>query len=127
MSGARIHFLLLALFTLASGCASSPETAPASLPDVSLTEPEFPENPAILQAEDDLQHARIQGAEWMVIESSMGNIPVSLAAILARAQEHQQNGNQADATRLAQKVSTFARLGIDQALQQANAKPFYPQ
>ncbi len=120
----RLIFLVLGL--LVAGCASSPEKLLTDQQS-DLAGSEIAENPAILQAEDDLQHARAQRAEWMVVESAISSHPVSLGEILDLARKKQQNGDQAGATLLAQKVSRFARLGISQALQQANAKPFYPQ
>jgi hypothetical protein len=127
MPGASKPLSCLVLGLLLTGCASSPGPKLSTDQQSALTESAATENPAIQEAEDDLQHARIQRAEWMVIESAISTHPVSLGEILDLAREKQRNGDQNGATLLAQKVSRFARLGIDQALQQANAKPFYPQ
>ncbi len=88
---------------------------------------EIKENLAIVQATSDLEQARSMNAEWMVREESIHHHPVTLGQILERAQIAHEEGNDAEAIRLARIVSKFARLGLEQAREQATAAPFYPQ
>ena len=89
--------------------------------------PEIPSNPDITMAEANLERARLQLAEWTVLDTRSAGRRVPLSDLLELARQEQKNGNYPEASRLAKKVSRFALLGLQQALQQANARPYYPQ
>ncbi len=63
----------------------------------------------------------------MVLEPRVDPLPVTLTTILARAEAAQASGDVILATDLADKVSRFARLGLEQAASQEGAAPYYPQ
>ena len=85
------------------------------------------ENLAIVQATADLEQAQSMNAEWMVREKSIHPHPVTLGQILEQAQTAHLEGNETEAIRLARIVSKFSRLGVEQAIEQATAAPYYPQ
>jgi uncharacterized protein YceK len=118
----RKLLICIAIAAILSGCASRPDQE---------QEPEQPaeveENLAIVQATADLEQARSLNAEWMVREESIHPHPVTLGQILEQAQMAQLEGHETEAIRLARIVSKFARLGVEQALEQATATPYYPQ
>lgn len=117
--------LLLILMLLLQACASVPEpVVPATSQSV---DSEIPENQDLVEAELALGQAKSQLAEWMVMESSISRHPVTLTNILRQASALQKEGKYAEASRLAHKVIQFARLGLQQILEQGNALPFYPQ
>ena len=117
----RHFFLYLSVIVLLlSGCATAPEKEPIAPPPV-------PQNPAILQAEIDLEKARSLEAEWNVRLNPGDAKTISLGQILSLAKQAQENGEIDRATKLAQQVIQFARLGTNQAVQQRNANPYYPQ
>jgi len=117
----RPHILVFAiLITGLVGCATNQEE--------SAIEPDpVPENTAILQAEIDLNTAQSLVAEWRIRLEANAHNTVNLSQILIMAQEEQAAGNTELATKLAQTVSRFAQLGIDQATAQKSAQPYYPQ
>lgn len=118
----RKLLICLAIAAIFSGCASQPE------PEQEPEQPaEIKENLAIVQAKVDLEQARSMNAEWMVREKSIHPDPVTLGQILEQAQIAHLDGHETEAIRLARIVSKFARLGVEQALEQAAAAPYYPQ
>ncbi len=117
----RPKFLLFSMvILLVAGCATAPKEEPAAPPPI-------PENPAILQAELDLEQAKNLNAEWIVRLNPGDESAQSLSKILDMAKQAQESGETDRATELAQKVIQFARLGINQATEQENAAPYYPQ
>lgn len=117
----RSHFLVLAILVFGlAGCAtnqkeSSNEPAP------------IPENPAILQAEIDLNTAQRLVGEWRIRLRKNDPNTLNLSQILVMAQQEQAAGNIELATSLAQTVTRFAQLGINQANAEKAAQPYYPQ
>ncbi|MGB5706773.1 MAG: hypothetical protein WBM41_08060 [Arenicellales bacterium] len=114
----------MAIALTIAGCASQP--TPSSDTDGGQLG-EIEQNLAILQAQADLDQARSLNAEWMVREETVHHNPVTLGEILTRAQQAHQDGDEAEAIRLARIVSRFARLGLEQTKAQSNASPYYPQ
>ena len=117
--------LALYLFSimLVTGCTSKPELAE----EESTKVVQITDNEDILQAETDLEQARQRHSEWMVREPALKHEPLPLGSILEYAKEKQAAGDTLEASRLAKKVSRFAHLGLEQALRQQQARPFYPQ
>lgn len=111
----------LALIVLLAGCVGT--TPPGGAPAVAT----ISANPEIVAAQATLERAQLQLAEWTVIETTIAEYPLPLSTLLKVAREKQRSGDYFEASRLAKKVSRFARLGLQQALQQANARPYYPQ
>ncbi|MEA3291197.1 MAG: hypothetical protein U9Q71_02665 [Pseudomonadota bacterium] len=82
---------------------------------------------AIAQAEQALAMAKEKDGIWMALDKSTGKKAVNLPKLLDAAKKAQQDGNAAEAARIAEKVSAFAELGIAQADSQPDAAPFYLQ
>jgi hypothetical protein len=115
--------LCLTAVLLVAGCASKPDPVEQTPSEVV----QVPDNPAILQAEANLEQAQLMHSEWMVREPSLDHRPLTLGQILGYARQKQEAGDTIEATRLANIVSKFARLGLQQAQWQRQAQPFYPQ
>jgi PBP1b-binding outer membrane lipoprotein LpoB len=115
--------LCLTTVLLIIGCASKPDPSENTPSEVV----QVPDNQAILQAETDLEQARGMLSEWMVREPSLDDQPLTLGQILGYARQKQEAGDVTEATRLANLVSKFSRLGLRQAQWQKEAGPFYPQ
>ena len=88
---------------------------------------EIPANPAIDQAQSELERVKSMGSEWFVRLPDIGANPISLSGIMALALMFHKNGEAEKATEYAQIVSKFSQLVITQAHQQSDAQPFYPQ
>jgi hypothetical protein len=63
----------------------------------------------------------------MVLESEIDELPVTLGRLLREAEAAEAVGDSTRATELAEKVSRFARLALEQAAAQSDAGPYYPQ
>lgn len=113
---------ILLTLTLA-GCVSVPE--PKTEPPADTVEPV--ENPAIVIARADLEAARALQAEWLVLEPRIAPLPVTLGEILAQAEAAHARGDSTLADSLAARVSRLSRLGRQQAMEQQEAAPFFPQ
>ena len=119
---ARRTIIIIAIILL-QACISSPEPAPEILPETT----QVPDNTDILQAEVDLERARLAFAEWSVRELSIQPLPMTLGEILEVARSKQESGDIMEASRLALKVSKFSQLGLKQALKHQQSRPHYPQ
>lgn len=103
--GLKTWFIVCSL-TLA-GCASAPDQS---------------DNPPSAQAAIDaaakvLAEAESLDSVWVVWDQGMpasGDAP-TLNQILEAARKKQESGDIAEATRMAEKVALFARLGVEQA------------
>lgn len=82
---------------------------------------------AISQAEKDLALAKEKDGVWMIIDKATGKTAVPLPKMLEAARKAAESGNAAEAARIAEKVSTFARLGIAQMEGQPDPKPLFPE
>ncbi len=107
--------LIFCTAVLATGCTTANNDQSTSNSD----------NPAIAQAEMDLMQAKKMKAEWRMLDKAIGKTAQDLSKALKKAKEIQAAGNVAEATRLAEKISDYARMGIAQAEQQKNAKPSF--
>jgi hypothetical protein len=80
---------------------------------------------AVGQAETDLKAAKSAGAVWRLIDPATGGKAVGLAKLLETAKAKLEANDEAEAARLAQRISWAAMKGIVQAEQQKGAKPTY--
>ena len=111
--------LALALTLLLAGCATTrDEPAEDALP---------PQNPALEQARKDVKLVQGKRAEWRVIDHAAGDKVRNLSTLLDIAQQKQMAGEAEEATRLANLISEYAGLALDQANSQKYASPYYPQ
>lgn len=80
---------------------------------------------AITQAEADLKAAQKAGAEWRVLDPATGGAAVPLSKLVKTAKAKLEGGDEAEAIRIAQKVSWASKTGIAQAQAQQGAAPYY--
>ena len=80
---------------------------------------------AVGQAEADLKAAKSAGAVWRLVDPATGGKAVGLGKLLKTAKAKLEANDEAEATRLALRISWAAQTGIVQAEQQKGAKPTY--
>ena len=79
----------------------------------------------IAQAGADLKAAKAAKGEWRILDSATGGGAVPISKALKAAQKLLDEGDAAEAYRLAQRVSESAKLGVAQSAEQASAAPSY--
>ena len=79
----------------------------------------------IAQAKADADAAKAASGVWRLLDSATGGSAVPLGKMIKVAEASLEAGDNAEAYRLAQRVSESARLGIEQSISQANAAPYY--
>ena len=79
----------------------------------------------IAQAKADADAAKAASGVWRLLDSATGGSAVPLGKMIKAAEASLEAGDNAEAYRLAQRVSESARLGIEQSISQANAAPYY--
>tara|TARA_Y100000588_G_C14036670_1_gene831030 strand:+ start:398 stop:733 length:336 start_codon:yes stop_codon:yes gene_type:complete len=79
----------------------------------------------ITQAEQDLKSAAQFGAVWRLVDKATGPGAIGIDKLLKLAKKKLDEGQDNEAKRLATRVSWAAQLGINQANEQKQAKPFY--
>ena len=79
----------------------------------------------ITQAEQDLKSAAQSGAVWRLVDKATGAGAVGIDKLLKLAKKKLDEGQDDEAKRLASRVSWAAQLGISQANNQKQAKPYY--
>ena len=79
----------------------------------------------IAQAGVDLKSAKAAKGEWRILDSATGGSAVPISKALKVAQKLLDEGDAAEAYRLAQRVSESAQLGAAQSAEQASAAPSY--
>ncbi len=79
----------------------------------------------IAQAGADLKSAKAAKGEWRILDSAIGGSAVPISKALKVAQKLLDEGDPAEAYRLAQRVSESAQLGVAQSAEQASAAPSY--
>ena len=79
----------------------------------------------ITQAEQDLKFAAQSSAVWRLVDKATGSGSVGIDKLLKLAKKKLDQGQNDEAKRLATRVSWAAQLGINQANEQKQAKPFY--
>ena len=80
---------------------------------------------AISQAEADLKAAQTSGAVWRLVDPATGGKAVPLQKLIKTAKTKLEAGDEAEAIRIASKVSWAADMGLSQAKDQETAKPYY--
>ena len=80
---------------------------------------------AIIQAEKDLKSAAQSDAIWRLVDKATGSGAIGIDKLLKLAKKKLDKGQVDEAKRLATRVSWAAQLGITQANEQKQAKPFY--
>ncbi|MBT3707290.1 MAG: hypothetical protein HOG18_10535 [Proteobacteria bacterium] len=80
---------------------------------------------AISQAETDLKTAQASGAVWRLVDPATGGKAVPLQKLIKTAKTKLEAGDEAEAIRIAEKVSWAADMGLSQAQDQVTAKPYY--
>ena len=81
---------------------------------------------AIADAEKELKAAQKMVAEWKLIDKSTGGRAQNISKLLKVAKEAKAAGNDAEAARIAGRVKEAAMLAQQQAKDQANAMPHFP-
>lgn len=81
---------------------------------------------AIAEAEKELKAAQKMVAEWKLIDKSTGGRAQDISKLLKVAKEAKAAGNDAEAARIAGRVKEAAMMAQQQAKDQANAMPHYP-
>ena len=79
----------------------------------------------ITQAQHDLKSAAKSGAVWRLVDEATGSGAIGIDKLLKLAQKKLDAGQENEAKRLAKRVSWAALLGINQANEQKQAKPYY--
>ncbi|MDG1192621.1 MAG: LysM peptidoglycan-binding domain-containing protein [Arenicellales bacterium] len=79
----------------------------------------------IAQAKTDADAAKAASSVWRLLDSATGGSAVPLTKMIKAAEASLEAGDNAEAYRLAHRVSEAARLGIEQSISQANAGPYY--
>ncbi|MBT6071713.1 MAG: hypothetical protein HOH09_11715 [Proteobacteria bacterium] len=79
----------------------------------------------IAQAKTDADAAKAVKSVWRLLDKATGGKAVPLGKVIKAAEASLEAGDNAEAYRLAHRVSESARLGIEQSISQANAAPYY--
>ena len=79
----------------------------------------------IAQAEADLAAAQQAGAVWRLLDPATGGAAVPLGKLLKTAKAKLEANEEAEAIRIAEKISWAAHAGIAQSEAQKSAAPFY--
>jgi hypothetical protein len=82
---------------------------------------------AIAMAEKELKAVKKAGHEWQLIDKATGGSSQPLSKLLDAAKKARDNGDNAEAIRIANRVTENAKLGLQQAKGQAKAGPHYPK
>ena len=80
---------------------------------------------AIAQAEADLAAAQQASAVWRLLDPATGGAAVPLGKLLKMAKAKLEANEEAEAIRIAEKISWAAHAGIAQSEAQKSAAPFY--
>lgn len=80
---------------------------------------------AIAQAEADLAAAQQASAVWRLLDPATGGAAVPLGKLLKTAKAKLEANEEAEAIRIAEKISWAAHAGIAQSEAQKSAAPFY--
>jgi len=79
----------------------------------------------IAQAEADLAAAQQASAVWRLLDPATGGAAVPLGKLLKTAKAKLEANEEAEAIRIAEKISWAAHAGIAQSEAQKSAAPFY--
>ena len=79
----------------------------------------------IAQAEADLAAAQQASAVWRLLDPTTGGAAVPLGKLLKTAKAKLEANEEAEAIRIAEKISWAAHAGIAQSEAQKSAAPFY--
>ncbi len=111
-----------------AGCASteSKEATKSSSMSASKTSMSAADK-AIAAAEKEVAAVKKAGHEWKLIDKSTGRNSAPLSKMLAAAKKARDAGNEAEAIRIANRVAENAKLGLQQAKEQAKAGPHFPK
>jgi murein lipoprotein len=82
---------------------------------------------AIAMAEKELKAVKKAGHEWQLIDKATGGSSKPLSKLLDAAKKARDKGDNAEAIRIANRVTENAKLGLEQAKGQAKAGPHYPK
>lgn len=80
---------------------------------------------AIAQAEADLAAAQQASAVWRLLDPATGGAAVPLGKLLKTAKAKLEANEEAEAIRIAEKISWAAHAGIAQSEAQKSAAPFF--
>ncbi len=114
-----VIFIVIALL---AGCGAVPDASNAAVKAAPKQQ-----NKWLRQAEADTTMAIRRGAEWRVRDRVTAGKAVNLRTLLEIAQQMQQDGEIVEATRLAIKISRIVAIALQQADDNMNALPDYPQ
>ncbi len=109
----RLSHFLMVLFIVVVSLPYSPLYADSSAAET------------IIQAENDLKSAAQSSAVWRLVDKATGSGAVGIDKLLKLAKKKLDEGQDDEAKRLATRVSWAAHLGITQANDQKQAKPYY--
>ena len=80
---------------------------------------------AVAQAEVDLAAAQQASAVWRLLDPATGGAAVPLGKLLKTAKAKLEANEEAEAIRIAEKISWAAHAGIAQSEAQKSAAPFF--
>ena len=72
-----------------------------------------------------IKAAQTSGALWRLVDPATGGKAVPLQKLIKTAKTKLEAGDEAEAIRIANKVSWAADMGLSQAKDQETAKPYY--
>ncbi len=116
----NIYFKVLTLLAVVAlySCASVQAGSAAQTPQGKADQ-------AIAMAEKELAAAQKAGHVWRLIDKSTGGKSQNLAKLLDAAKKARDKGDMNEAIRIAERVASAAKLGQQQAAEQADAKPVF--
>jgi hypothetical protein len=120
--------LALGMAVAVVGCIIQPVARPPSAPAAAVPAGPSPAaRAAIAEAEKALADVKMAGHEWRLIDKATGPDSETLTKLLDKAKELGGKGENDEAIRVARRVKDAAALGLQQAADSVNAKPFYPK
>lgn len=123
MNKALIALTATALLGLAGCAGMEAKQETKSAPAAAMTDADK----AITMAEKELAAAKKAGHEWQLIDKATGGSSKPLSDLLEAAKKARDKGDSTEAIRIANRVAENARLGQQQAKEQANVAPYYPK
>lgn len=82
---------------------------------------------ALAEAQKELKAVQAVGHEWQLVDKATGSGSAPLSKLLEAAKKAKENGDNAEAMRIAKRVAEAAKLGQQQAAEQSKVAPHYPK
>ncbi len=128
MNKVLVALTAIALLGLAGCAGTEAKQEMKSSPKAAMTSADKAgADKAIAMAEKELSAVKKAGHEWQLIDKATGGSSKPLSKLLDAAKKARDKGDNAEAIRIANRVALNAKLGQQQAKEQANAGPDYPK